>query len=167
MPTPATPARRKVILANEAAIALLTPEADPQKAHVIVAGRSLVALTLAQLALPGARVIWADFRQSASVGRLHAGLYRLGGLDRLILAGDGQRADDIFSIIRAILCFLPALRRVGQARISLSVQDGPALVSLQEFLSRLSPCLGDWGVCVDLAIHPRARGAAVAAVGQA
>jgi hypothetical protein len=145
-----------VVLLNEAALDV-PPDligAD-DTARVIVAGASLVRMTLAELSLPGARMIWTDFRQSASLRRLHRAIQALGGLDRLVLAGDGHDGEDMFSMMCAILTFLPALRGRPGARIVLCVQDGPAVAALRQFLRGLASRLATDGIGVLLQIERR------------
>jgi hypothetical protein len=158
MPASRNEPSRTVTLLNEAALALpmdMLPLAED--AHVIVAGQSLVRMTLAELSLPGAEMIWTDFRQSASLRRLHGSIQELGGLDQLVLAADGAESEAIFSTMCAILTFLPALRRGGAGRILLAVEDGPAVGSLQAFLERLVPKLESDGIRVTLQIHQPVR----------
>ena len=88
---------RMMILMNEEALSLASVTMGlPDGAKVFVAGRSLVQMTLAELALPGAEMIWTDFRQSSALGRLHQRIDALGGLDRLVLSADGERAEAVF-----------------------------------------------------------------------
>lgn len=158
-----TPRHRPMVtLLNEEALAFLpaVPD-DGAPGEVIVAGASIVTLTLAELALPGARMIWTDFRQSASLGRLHGHIQSLGGLDRLILGGDGTRSEEMFSLMCAVLSFLPALRQAGRAEIRLLVSDGPAAASLVEFLKPLAPRLHRDGISVTLALHQHSPALAV------
>ncbi len=143
-------ARPSVTLIDAAALSRL-PAPGPE-GIVIVAGSGIVDMTLAGLALPGAQMIWTDFRQSSALGRLHQRIASLGGLDRLILSADGARAEAVFSVMCAILSLLPALRRPGRARITLLLDDGPALASLQEFLRRLVPRLRRDGISVGLEV---------------
>jgi hypothetical protein len=146
--------RRPIVLLNEAALAL--PEAarlDTLRSDVIVAGRGLVALTLAELSLPGARMIWTDFRQSASLGRLHGKVEAAGGLDRLMLAADGTQGEEAFSVMCAVLCFLPALRRRPGAEVTLVLTEGPAVASLRAFLDRIAPRLALDGVALRLSVR--------------
>ncbi len=155
------PTRRKVVLLNEAALALPDAAAlDPALSQVIVAGRDLVALALSEASLPGAQMIWTDFRQSASLGRLHGQIAEQGGLDQLILGADGARAEEVFSVMCAILSFLPALRRRPGAEIVLGLRDGPAVRALRSFLDRIAPRLAEGGPTVrlriDRPVRPRA-----------
>lgn len=148
------PSRRPVILVNDAA--LLSPQVralDADSCTVIVAGSRVVGMTLAELALPGAQMIWTDFRQSRALGHLHQEIDANGGLDHLILAADGSQAETVFSVMCAILCLLPALRRPGKARISLDFDDGPAVAGLKEFLSRLAPRLNRQNISLCLNIR--------------
>ena len=150
-----------VILLNASALALpseLQGIDDRERsggARVIVAGSSLVRMTMAELSLPGAQMIWTDFRQSSSLRGLHVLIRDLGGLDRLVLAGDGAEAQEMFSLMCAILTFLPALRARPRARIVLAVQDGPAVASLRDFLNGLAVRLGQDGIEVLLQIDRR------------
>ncbi|MEZ5756324.1 MAG: hypothetical protein R3D90_16755 [Paracoccaceae bacterium] len=147
-------ARRPVILVNEAALHSDQVRAlDPQDATVIVAGSRIVGMTLAELALPGAQMIWTDFRQSRALGRLHAEIDANGGLDHLILAANGTQAETVFSAMCAILCLLPALRRPPRARISLELEDGPAIAGLREFLAGLAPRLNRQNIAICLNIR--------------
>jgi hypothetical protein len=151
-----TATRPPVILMNEAALAL--PMADlptPNGAQVIVAGQSLVRMTLAELSIPGAQMIWTDFRQSASLRKLHAAIQELGGLDRMVMAADGDESEAMFSLMCAILTFLPALRRNGGGEIVLAVTEGRAVASLQAFLQGVMPRVARDGVTACLRLQER------------
>lgn len=143
---------RKVILINDAVLALpretLTLEPG---ARVFVAGRSVVQMTLAELAVPDAQMILTDFRQSASLGALNSTLQAAGGLDRLILAADGEESETVFSIMCAVLTFRSALRR-RRGRIDLILQDGRAVGSLVEFLQRIGGTLDLDGIATELRV---------------
>jgi hypothetical protein len=144
---------RMLILMNEEALSLASETVNlPDGAKVYVAGRSLVQMTLAELALPGAEMIWTDFRQSASLSALHATVQAAGGLDRLVLAGDGHKSEAMFSLMCAVLTFLPALRRRRGSQITLIVSAGPAVASLTTFLRRIEPRLAGQGITVCLRI---------------
>lgn len=147
---------RKVILINDEALSL-PPEALSldEGARVFVAGRSLVQMTLAELALPGAQMIWTDFRQSASLSALHATLQGAGGLDRLILAADGAKSEAVFSLMCAVLTFRPALRRRRDTRIELVLEAGQAVTSMIQFLQRIGGTLDMDGISVELRIRER------------
>ena len=130
MPEMTSSERAQVVLMNEAALALpLADLPDRDGAQVIVAGQSLVQMS------------WSDFRQSASLRRRHAAIQEGGGLDRMVMAADGEEAEAMFSLMCAILTFLPALRRNGGGRIELVVTEGAAMGSLRVFLDRLIPRL--------------------------
>ena len=146
----------KNILVNDEVLGLL-PEALTldDGARVFVAGRSFVQMTLAELALPGAEMIWTDFRQSASLSALHATLQAAGGLDRLVLAADGARSEAVFSVMCAVLTFRPALRRRKGARIQLVLEAGQAVDSLVQFLGRIEDTLVRDGISVELRIRER------------
>ena len=74
---------RKLVLLNDMALHLKLEAVKPDDAaRLVVAGSHLVRMTLAELALPGAEMIWTDFRHSASLGALHAAMQAAGGLDR-------------------------------------------------------------------------------------
>ncbi len=144
---------RTLILMNEEALSLASETLGlPTRAKVFVAGRSLVQMTQAELALPGAEMIWTDFRQSASLSALHAKVQAAGGLDRLVLAGDGRKSEAMFSLMCAVLTFLPALRRHPGSQIALVVGAGPALASLVAFVERIEPRLSRQGIAVSLRI---------------
>ena len=153
---------RLLVLMNDAALGLPAGTVDlPEDAKVLVAGNSLVPMTLAELSLPGAQVIWTDFRQSASLSALHSAVKDKhdGGLDRLILAGDGAQAETMFALMCAVLTFLPALRRRKAARIDLIVREGPAVTALIQFLKRLCPKVSRDGIeirllCLDRKFAP-------------
>lgn len=146
----------KVILINEEALALSPGMLVlDEGARVFVAGRSLVRMTLAELALPGAQMIWTDFRQSASLCALHTTLMGAGGLDRLILAADGAESDAVFSLMCAVLTFRPALRRRRNARIELVLDAGQAVSSMVQFLQRIAVTLELDGISVELKIRER------------
>jgi hypothetical protein len=145
---------RMMILMNEEALSLASLTVGlPNEAKVFVAGRSLVQMTLAELALPGAEMIWTDFRQSASLSALHATVQAAGGLDRLVLAGDGRKSEAMFSLMCAVLTFLPALRRRRESRIELVVGAGAAVQSLVTFLQRIEPRLARQGISVSVEVR--------------
>ncbi|NGM45519.1 hypothetical protein G5B31_08220 [Rhodobacter sp. SGA-6-6] len=150
MPDTTGPARLPVTLINAAALRRMPVPASG--GILLVAGSGIVDMTLAELALPGAEMIWTDFRQSSALGRLHQRIDALGGLDRLVLSADGERAEAVFSVMCAILSLLPALRRPGRAQVTLLLDDGPAVASLQEFLQRLAPRLRGDGISVGLEV---------------
>lgn len=145
---------RMLILMNEDALSQVSETVSlPEGAKVYVAGRSLVQMTLAELALPGAEMIWTDFRQSASLSALHSTVQAAGGLDRLVLAGDGRKSEAMFSLMCAVLTFLPALRRRRGSQIALVVEEGAAVTSLTAFLERIEPRLASQGITVSLRIR--------------
>lgn len=147
------PDTRGVLLLNDVALQAL-PEliSVSEAAHVIVAGRSLVRMTLAELALPGAQVIWTDFRQSASLCALHSAVQEAGGLDRMILSADGERGEDMFALMCAILALLPAMRRTEGACVRLIIGAGAGVSSLEQFVARIAPKLRAEGIAVTLQI---------------
>lgn len=146
-------AGRKVILINDAVLGLPRETlALDQGATVFVAGRSLVQMTLAELAVPDARAILTDFRQSASLSALNSTLQAAGGLDRLILAVDGDDSETVFSLMCAVLTFRSALRR-RRGRIDLILSDGRAVGSLVEFLQRIGGTLDLDGISTELRIR--------------
>jgi hypothetical protein len=145
---------RKVTLLNEAALDLPLNMLGEAGDLMIVAGNSLVRMTLAELSLPGAQMIWTDFRQSASLRHLHAAIQDRGGLDRLVLAGNGQDGEAMFSVMCAVLTFLPALRSRPGADVILAIQDGPALGSLRSFLQGMTARLRKDRIRVLLQIMP-------------
>lgn len=147
---------KTVTLLNEAALDLpMDLLRGREGAVVIVAGSSLVRMTLAELSLPGAQMIWADFRQSASLRHLHGAIRDLGGLDRLVLAGNGQDGEAMFSLMCAVLTFLPSLRGRPGSEVVLVIQDGPAVGSLRAFLQRLAGRLEQDRIRLRLKIEPR------------
>jgi hypothetical protein len=154
---------RSVILINDAVLGLPRETLSLEDgARVFVAGRSLVQMTLAELALPGAQMIWTDFRHSASLSALHATLQSAGGLDRLILAADGAKSEAVFSLMCAVLTFRPALRRRRSARIELILEDGQAVSSMVQFLQRIGGTLDLDGISTELRICDRRSIPAVA-----
>lgn len=147
---------RLTVLVNDAALGLPAGTVNlPDDANILVAGNSLIRMTLAELSLPGAQMIWTDFGQSASLSALHGAIKGKGGLDRLILAGDGAQGEAMFALMCAVLTFLPSLRRRKGARIELIVQDGPAVTALTQFLQRLCPRLLRDGIEVRLSCLDR------------
>ena len=145
-----------VVLLNDLALQAL-PElvSASDAAHVIVAGRSLVRMTLADLALPEAQMVWTDFRQSASLCALHTAVQRAGGLDRMILAADGASGEEMFALMCAILTLLPAMRRTDTASVQLIIGAGEAVPSLEQFVARIAPKLRAEGIAVTLQILTR------------
>lgn len=147
---------RKRILLNDLALHLMPDAIAPDDQRVTVAGNSLVRMTLAELALPEARMIWTDFRHSASLAALQAALRAEGGLDRLVLAADGEEGEQAFSVMCAVLSLLPVLHRRSGGRIELICTAGGAVASLVAFVERIGPQLARDGVAVTLAIlEPR------------
>lgn len=147
---------RKRILLNDLALHLMPDAIAPDDQRVTVAGNSLVRMTLAELALPDARMIWTDFRHSASLAALQAALRAEGGLDRLVLAADGEQGEQAFSVMCAVLSLLPVLHRRSGGRIELICTAGGAVASLVAFVERIGPRLARDGVAVTLAIlEPR------------
>ncbi|WP_374374468.1 hypothetical protein [Tabrizicola sp.] len=147
---------RKRILLNDLALHLMPDAIAPDDQRVTVAGNSLVRMTLAELALPEARMIWTDFRHSASLAALQAALRAEGGLDRLVLAADGEEGEQAFSVMCAVLSLLPVLHRRSGGRIELICTAGGAVASLVAFVERIGPRLARDGVAVTLAIlEPR------------
>lgn len=153
MPTPLQAPRTEgappVVLFNDAALDLGL-DADFGEAQVIVAGNSLVRLALAELSHPGARIVWADFRKSASLRSVQGEVRDLGGLDLLVLAADGRDHEAMFALMCAILTFLPHLAHRPEATIRLSVGEGPAVGSLQAFLLGLEPKFRRLGIALKL-----------------
>jgi hypothetical protein len=148
--------RPAVVLMNDAALDLPLDMLPVDGASgVIVAGQSVLRMTLAELSFPGARLVWTDLRQSASLRNLHGTIQALGGLDRLILAADGAEAEAMFSVMCAVLTFLPALRKAERGRIELVVFDGPAVPSLSAFVRQLQPRLDRDGIRLVLRVTGR------------
>lgn len=154
----------KLVLLNDAAMCLpqalagLAPDETADET-VVVAGTSQVRLALAELALPGSTSVWCDFRLSASLGSLLAGLRAKGGLNRLILAANGKNPEDIFAIMQTILNFAPILRQNTDAEIHLFVSEGEAKASLVAFLNRIAP---DQARRISLNANPEATRSVVA-----
>lgn len=147
---------RPAVLMNDTALGLPAGTVTlPDDARVQIAGNSLVRMTLAELSLPGAQMIWTDFRQSASLSALHGAIKGKGGLDRLILAGDGAQGEAMFALMCAVLTFLPSLRQRKGARIELIVQNGAAVTALTQFLQRIRPRLSRYGIEVRLSCLDR------------
>lgn len=147
----------KVILMNDAALSLMSGQEmalDP--AVVIVVGTSAVRMALAEVAFPDAQLICADPGQSAALAMLDERLRALGRLDRLVLAADGADSAAIFSLMRMVVTFLPALRCGTGSSIDLAIRPGPAVVALRQFLRRMQPTLDDNRITVSLAVAPKA-----------
>lgn len=137
---------RKLVLLNDMALHLMPEAVKPgDAARVFVAGSNLVRMTLADLALPGAEMVWTDFRHSASLGALQAAVQAVGGLDRLVLAVDGEHGEAVFSVMCAVLTLLPSLRRRTASRIELICLPGKAATSLVQFVDRIRPQLAGRG----------------------
>lgn len=152
--TDTTQSTQAVILMNDAALPL-APElvAPGSTLQVVVVAPSMVRLALAEAALPEARVICADFGQSASLAALEEKLRGMGRLHRLVLAADAADAAAMFTLMRTIVVFLPALRR-AEGSVLLTVRPGEALASLRLFLDRLQPTLDGYRVPVTLVEDP-------------
>ncbi|MBL9072763.1 hypothetical protein [Tabrizicola sp.] len=144
-------ADRKLVLLNDLALQVKPETVKPgDAARIFVAGNNLVRMTLAELALPGAEMVWTDFRHSASLGALQAAVQAAGGLDRLVLAVDGEHGEAAFSIMCAVLTLLPPLRRRQTSEIELICLPGKAAASLMQFVDRIRPQLASRGVGVSL-----------------
>ena len=141
----------KRVLMNDMALHLQPEAVRPDEAaRVFVAGSNLVRMTLAELALPGAEMVWTDFRNSGSLGALHGVVQAAGGLDRMILAVDGAHGEAGFSAMCAVLTLLPALRRRRGAEIRLYCLPGKAVAALTQFVDRIQPQLAVQGVDLSL-----------------
>lgn len=154
---------RKLVLLNDLALQLKPEAVQPGDAgRVFVAGNNLVRMTLAELALPGAEMVWTDFRHSASLVALQGVVQAAGGLDRLVLAADGEHGEAVFSIMCAVLTLLPPLRRRRGSEIELICLPGKAASSLALFADRIRPQLSARGVRVSLEMptDPVARSSA-------
>lgn len=144
-------ADRKLVLVNDLALQVKPEAVGPgDAARVFVAGSNLVRMTLAELALPGAEMVWADFRHSASLAALQGAVQAAGGLDRLVLAVDGEHGEAVFSAMCAVLTLLPSLRRRQAPEIELICLPGKAATSLVQFTDRIRPQLSGRGVGVSL-----------------
>ena len=142
---------RKLVLLNDLAIQVKPEAVQPEDAaRVFVAGSSLVRMTLAELALQGAQMIWTDFRHSASLAALQGAVQAAGGLDRLVLAVDGEHGEAVFSVMCAVLTLLPSLRCRQAPQIELICLPGKAATSLVQFVDRIRPQLSGRGVGVSL-----------------
>ena len=64
-------------------------------------------------------------------------------------------SEAVFSLMCAVLTFLPALRRRPGARIELIVETGPAVPSLVEFIRRIEATLIRDHISVELRIRDR------------
>lgn len=142
---------RKSVLVNDMALQMRPDALDlGEPGKVFVAGSNLVRMTLAELALPGAEIVWTDFRHSASLGALHQVVQAAGGVDRMILATDGEHGEAAFSMMCAVLTLLPSLRRKGMARVELICSTGKAAQSLGQFVERIRPQLDRENISVSL-----------------
>ena len=82
-------------------------------------------------------------------------LWRPQPANRLVLGGNGQDGEAMFSVMCAVLTFLPALRRRSGADIILAIPDGPALGSLRAFLQGMTARLRKDRIRVLLQIMPK------------
>jgi hypothetical protein len=154
---------RKLVLVNDLALQVMPEVIRPAgQDRVFVAGKCLVRMTLAELALPGAEMVWTDFRHSASLAGLQRAVQAAGGLDRMVLAVDGDHGEGVFSVMCAVLTLLPSLRRRGAGRIELICTPGGAAASLVEFADRIRPGLARDRILVSLEIQERREDRAVA-----
>lgn len=154
---------RKLVLVNDLALQVMPEAIRPAgKDQVFVAGKCLVRMTLAELALPGAEMVWTDFRHSASLAGLHRAVQAAGGLDRMVLAADGDHGEGVFSLMCAVLTLLPSLRRRKAGQIELICAAGGAAASLEEFVNRIRPRLARDGITVSLEILERREDRAAA-----
>ena len=140
-----------LVLLNDMALQL-RPEglAPGDSRQVFIAGSNLVRMTLAELAVPGAQMVWTDFRHSASLAALHRVVQQAGGVDRLILATDGRQSEAVFSVMCAVLTLLPSLRRRKGSQVELICLDGTGATSLAQFVGRIKPQLAASGVGISL-----------------
>lgn len=152
-----------LVLVNDLTLQLMPEAVGPaDTSRVFVAGHCLVRMTLAELALPGAAMIWTDFRHSASLGALHRVVQAAGGLDRLVLAADGEHGETVFSVMCAVLTLLPSLRRRSPGKIELICTAGRASRSLVQFADRIRPGLARDGIELSLDILERREDRAAA-----
>ena len=87
---------------------------------------------------------------SASLAALQGAVQAAGGLDRLVLAVDGEHGEAVFSAMCAVLTLLPSLRRRQAPEIELICLPGKAATSLVQFTDRIRPQLSGRGVGVSL-----------------
>lgn len=133
--------------------ALSSPEVallNDEGARIIVAGDSAIAMSLAELALPGATRIWCNLRQSADLRRLQTEAEAEGPVDRLILAAAGPAPAETLALMRVVLAFLPGMRARGQGKITLVAADAAAAAALASFVGGLRPALAGSEIVLDL-----------------
>jgi hypothetical protein len=71
--------RAELVLVTPGTLALpKVARLQAQGARIFVVGDNPVAMSLAELALPGATPLWINLRQSAEIGRLHRDIQALG-----------------------------------------------------------------------------------------
>jgi hypothetical protein len=119
-----------------------------QGARIFVAGDNPVAMSLAELAFPGATPLRINLRQSAEIGRLHHDIQGLP--DRLILAPASPAAVDTLAIMRIVLAFLPDLRARGAGEITLMPRGAASAATLASFAEGLRSGLREGGVRIEL-----------------
>jgi hypothetical protein len=143
--------RAELVLVTPGTLALpKVARLQAQGARIFVVGDNPVAMSLAELALPGATPLWINLRQSAEIGRLHRDIQALGLPDRLILAPASPAAVDTLAIMRIVLAFLPDLRAHGAGDITLLPRGAASAATLVSFAEGLRPGLGDGGVRIEV-----------------
>jgi hypothetical protein len=143
--------RGEIVLVTPGTLALpKVARLQAQGARIFVVGDDPVAMSLAELALPGATPLRINLRQSAEIGCLHRDIQALGLPDRLILAPTSPAAVDTLAIMRIVLAFLPDLRARGAGEITLVPRDAASAATLASFAEGLRPGLRAGGVRIEL-----------------
>jgi hypothetical protein len=142
-----------VTLVNDAALSLLSKgDMALEATQLIVVGTSPVRMALAEVAFPDAAVICADLGQSAALAKLDEKVRAFGRLDRLVLAADGADSAAIFTLMRVIVTFVPALRDGPNSSIHLEIEPGSSVVALRQFLRRMQPTMERHSIAVTLVV---------------
>jgi hypothetical protein len=144
---------------TDAAIGLPEVLDDLAAGHpLIVAGDDPVAMSLGEIALPGARLIWANLRRSSELYRLRHEVEAIALPGRLVLAqSEGTTAAGL-TLLQLALAFLPALRARPPGSILFSLPEGEGRQAIAAFIAEIGPALQADGVTAALtAAPPRVR----------
>ncbi len=123
--------------------------------RLIVAGDDPVAMSLGELALPGARLIWADPRRSSELYRLRQEVEAIAVPDRLVLAQpEGSTAAGL-TLLQLALALLPALRARKVGEILFALPEGEGRQAIAAFIAEIGPALRADGVTLALTEAPQ------------
>ncbi len=149
-------AAQPVTFLTDAAIGLPEVLDDQAAGHrLIVAGDDPVAMALAEIAFPGAPLIWANPRRSSELYRLRHEVEAIALPRRLVLArAEGDTAAGLI-LLQLALTFLPALQARRAGEILFSLPRGEGRQAIAAFIAEIAPALRADGVTAVLIDAPQ------------